>query len=174
MQKRLAWVNRFCVLIIFEHNFNLHHIYTTFALKDVLNLHRYLCYNIKCKEYIQTAASESLSLLYFNDRFIPVFFYAQISIWKDWCLWLCKKILNVKVSLTFSWYHYSEPKKYVENFFKNFFQRYHFLIPLTIMMYLTDRKYFLETYQILSSFTVMIAVEKKKCSFLKVWMSNMI
>ena len=36
------------------------------------------------------------------------------------------------------------------------------------------QKIFLETYQILSSFTVMIAVEKKKCSKLKVWMSNMI
>ena len=76
--------------------------------------------------------------------------------------------------MTFGCYHYTEPKKYVENFFKKFFQRYHFLIPLTVMMYLTDRKYFLETYQILSSFTVMMAVEKKKCSKLKVWMSNMI
>ena len=35
-----------------------------------------VCYNVKCKEYIQTAADGCQSLLCFKDRFMPVFFYA--------------------------------------------------------------------------------------------------
>lgn len=33
-----------------------------------------VCYNVKCKEYMQTAADGCQSLLCFKDRFMPVFF----------------------------------------------------------------------------------------------------